>query len=500
MRKIDKNKIAEMCISPDSTIRMAMEVINRGALGIVFIIDAQTGRFLGLVTDGDIRRAILKGYNLDTKIESVERPETKTATIGMRTEEISQMFGEQVRVIPILDLENKIIDIALYDQRVRLPVAAPNMGENELVYVTDCIISNWISSTGKYVSQFEALFADYCGSRYAVATSNGTAALHLALLALDIHQGDEVIVPSLTFIATANSVTYTGAKPVFVDSDPETWNIDPNLIEEAITPNTKAIIPVHLYGHPADMDPILDIASSNKLAVIEDAAEAHGAEYKGEKVGSIGDIGIFSFYGNKIITTGEGGMIVTDDSHIAERVRLLRDHGMSSSKRYWHPVLGYNYRLTNIQAAIGVAQVEKIKSIIEAKLDVAERYKKQLNDVKGIICPPQAKWAKNVYWLYSILVEEEFGISRDKLIRQLNLAGIDTRPFFPPIHTQPIYKTGQCLAVAEALATKGLSLPSSAGLQNHEIDRVCNVIKSIYKSTTVEARQVKSRSKHTNTV
>ena len=479
MKKIDKNRIAEICIFPDSTIRKAMEVISRGALGIVFVIDAQTEYFSGLVTDGDIRRALLKGSNLDSKIESVERPETKTATIGMRAEEISKMFGEQIRAIPILDLENKIADIAFYDQRVRLPVAEPSLGEKELSYISDCIISNWISSTGKYVSQFEALFADYCDSRYAAATSSGTSALHLALLALGIHQGDEVIVPSLTFIATANAVTYTGAVPVFVDSDPETWNIDPNLIEEAINVNTKAIIAVHLYGHPADMDPILEIAKRNQLAVIEDAAEAHGAEYKGKKVGSIGDVGIFSFYGNKIITTGEGGMIVTDDPHIAERVRLLRDHGMSASKRYWHPVLGYNYRLTNIQAAIGVAQVERIESIINAKLDVADRYEKQLNDVKGIICPPQAKWAKNVYWLYSILVEEEFGISRDELIKELNFAGIDSRPFFPPIHTQPIYNTGQHLGVSEELASKGLSLPSSAGLQYHEVDRVCDVIKSI---------------------
>ena len=227
MKKIDKNKIAEMCIFSDSTIRQAMEFISRGEIGTVFIIDAQTGCFLGLITDGDIRRAILKGYDLDTKIEFVERPVPKTATIGMRTEEISKMFGEQVRVIPILDLENKIIDIALYDQRFRLPVAEPSLGEKELSYVSDCIISNWVSSTGKYVSQFEALFGDYCDSRYAVATSNGTTALHLALLALDIHQGDEVIVPSLTFIATANSVTYTGAKPVFVDSEPKTWNINP---------------------------------------------------------------------------------------------------------------------------------------------------------------------------------------------------------------------------------------------------------------------------------
>ncbi|MBI4308999.1 MAG: aminotransferase class I/II-fold pyridoxal phosphate-dependent enzyme [Candidatus Omnitrophica bacterium] len=477
-----------MSISLGSTIRQAMEVISRGGIGTVFIVDTQSRRFLGLMTDGDIRRAILKGWSLETKIELLERPQAKTAAIGMNVAEITKMFGETVRVIPILDQESKIVDIALYDQRLRLPVAEPSLAEKELAYVTDCIVSNWISSTGKYVSQFEALFADFCGSRHAVATSNGTTALHLALLALDIHQGDEVIVPSLTFIATANAVSYTGAKPVFVDSESTTWNIDPDLVAKAVTPRTKAIIPVHLYGHPADMDPILEIARRHDLAVIEDAAEAHGAGYKGKKVGSIGDIGIFSFYGNKIITTGEGGMIVTDNPDIAQRVRLLRDHGMSPSRRYWHPVLGYNYRLTNIQAAIGVAQVERIESILQAKLDIAQRYEKQLEGVAGIIRPPQAKWAQNVYWLYSILVEEEYGIGRDDLMAELNLMHIETRPFFLPVHTQPIYNTGQYLSVSQELASKGLSLPSSASLQKHEIDRVCKAIKDIHKKVENKIR------------
>lgn len=481
MKKIERKKIDEMCISPASTIKQAMGVINKGGLGTAFIVDSRTKRFLGLVTDGDIRSAILKGGDLETRVESIERPTAKTATIAMKTEEISKMFGEDIRVIPLLDPENRIVDIAFYDQRFHLPVAEPSLGEKELLYVTDCIISNWISSTGKYVNKFEALFADYCGSRYAVTTSNGTTALHLALLALGIQQGDEVIVPSLTFIATANAVSYTGAKPVFVDSEPRTWNIDPDLIEKAITPNTKAIIPVHLYGHPANMDPILEIARSHKLAVIEDAAEAHGAEYKGKKVGSIGDAGIFSFYGNKIITTGEGGMIVTDNSDIAERARLFRDHGMLPSRRYWHTVLGYNCRLTNIQAAVGLAQLEKIGSIIKTKIDIADRYEKQLDGIEGIIRPPKAKWAKNVYWLYSILVEKEYGISRDKLIGELTAMNIDTRPFFSPVHTQPIYNTGQHLGVSEELASKGLSLPSSVDLQEHEVDRVCSVVRDIHK-------------------
>ena len=481
MKKIDRQKIDEMCITVGETIRQAMEIIDKGEIGTAFIVDFQTKRFLGLITDGDIRRAILNGASLDTRIESVERPKTRTVSVDIKPEEIAKMFSDQIRVIPVLDKGERIVDIALYDSRFRLPVAEPLLAEKELEYVTDCIVSNWISSTGKYVTQFENLFADYCSCAHAVATSNGTTALHLALLALGIGVGDEVIVPSLSFIATANAVTYTGARAIFVDSQSSTWNIDTDLIKKAITPRTKAIIPVHLYGHPADMDPILEIARTHQLAVIEDAAEAHGAEYKGKKVGGIGDIGVFSFYGNKIITTGEGGMVTTNNPDIAKQVRLYRDHGMSPQKRYWHTVLGYNYRLTNIQAAIGVAQVERIEAILKAKWDIACGYEKQLKGIKGIVLPPKASWARNVYWLYSILVEKEYGINRDELMKELALMHIETRPFFPPIHTQPIYNTGQQLVVSQGLSAKGVSLPSSANLQAHEVDRVCAAIKEIHQ-------------------
>jgi perosamine synthetase len=299
----------------------------------------------------------------------------------------------------------------------------------------------------------------------------------LALLALDIGPGDEVIVPTLTFIATANAVTYTGACPVFVDSEPDTWNIDPNLIEEAITSRTKAIIPVHLYGHPANMDPILEIAARYGLAVIEDAAEAHGARYKGRRVGGIGDIGAFSFYGNKIITTGEGGMVVTNRADLAEKVRMLRDHGMSPERRYWHPVLGYNYRMTNLQAALGVAQMEKIDIILSTKQRIAQAYKERLREVPGITLPPEASWAQNVYWLYSILVDAEiFGHTRDDLRTRLSEQGIETRPLFPPVHTQPIYNRGQCLPVAERLAATGLSLPSAASLKFEDVARAAEAV------------------------
>jgi perosamine synthetase len=357
-----------------------------------------------------------------------------------------------------------------------IPVYEPDLRGNELRYVADCVETGWISSIGKYVGQFEERFASFCGARYGVATSNGTTALHLALVTLGIGPGDEVIVPALTFVATANAVTYTGARVVLADSEPYTWNLDPTRLEEKITPRTGAIIPVHIYGHPVDMDPLLEIARCHHLYVIEDAAEAHGAEYKGVKVGTLGDIGCFSFYGNKIITTGEGGMLITNDAGLAERAAMLRDHAMSPERRYWHFAVGYNYRLTNLQAAIGVAQLERIGALIEAKRRIARIYNILLAEVPGITLPPEAPWAKNVYWMYSILVEDSFGAGRDELAAHLKKRGIDSRPFFYPLHTLPPYRQDISLPVAEMLARKGLNLPSSALLQESEIKRIVEAI------------------------
>ena len=264
-----------------------------------------------------------------------------------------------------------------------IPVSEPDISGNEKKYVLDCIETGWISSLGSYVTDFEEKFSRYCGAKHGVAVNNGTSALHLALAACGIGKGDEVIIPDMTFIATANVIAYLGGTPVFVDAEPRTWNIDVTKIKSKITKKTKAIMPVHLYGHPCDMDPLRELAEENGLLIIEDAAEAHGAEYKGKKVGALGTVGCFSFYGNKVITTGEGGMCVTNDEELAERMRLLKDHGMSAKKRYWHTVTGFNFRMTNIQAAIGVAQLEKIDQFIATKRVNAALYNKLLAGVKG---------------------------------------------------------------------------------------------------------------------
>ena len=285
-----------------------------------------------------------------------------------------------------------------------IPVAAPTLGGNERAYVLECLDSTWISSSGRFLDAFEADFARFCGVSHAVAVNNGTTALHLALTALGIGPGDEVIVPNLTYIASANAVTYCGAKPVFVDCEPLTLNLDPDCIEARITPRTRAIMPVHLYGHPADMDRIIRLAARHDLHVVEDAAEAHGATYRGRPVGSFGACATFSFYGNKIITTGEGGMVVTDDSALAARLRLYRGQGLDPQRRYIHPVVGFNYRMTNIAAAIGLAQLERINTILAARRQVAAWYAERLAGIEGLRLLGSQPWAAPVPWLVTVLL------------------------------------------------------------------------------------------------
>jgi perosamine synthetase len=357
-----------------------------------------------------------------------------------------------------------------------IPIMEPQIDHQEIDRVLDCLKTGWISSQGSYIPEFEKTFAEYCGSGYGIATSNGTTALHLALVTLGLSPGDEVIVPALSFIATANAVTYCGAKPVFVDVNPRNWTMDPEALRVLITPRTKAIIPVHLYGHPADMDPILEIASEFRIWVIEDAAEAHGAEYKGKKVGSLGHAGCFSFYGNKIISTGEGGMMVTDNPEWAEKARMLRDHGMSKERKYWHPCIGFNYRMTNIQAAIGLGQMTKIEAIIRRKKEIADYYRRRLENLPAINLPLEEPWAKHVFWLFSVSLSPEFKKDRDGLIAFLAEQDIESRPVFYPIPSMPPYQGYGVFPVTEMISKSSLSLPSGAGLTREQMDQVANRI------------------------
>jgi perosamine synthetase len=369
--------------------------------------------------------------------------------------------------------------------KLKIPVAEPSIGEEELKFVSEAVRSGWVSSKGKFIEEFEEKFANYIGAKYAIATSNGTCALHLALTALGVDLKDEVIIPTLTFASVANVVIYNGSKPVPIDSHPQYWCINSEKIENKINKRTKAIMPVHLYGHPCDMETIMKIAEDHNLYIIEDCAEAHGAKHKGKRVGSFGDIACFSFYGNKIITTGEGGMCLTNDEELAGKMRILRDHGMKPDKRYWHEVVGFNYRMTNLQAALGVAQLEKIDVFIRRKREIAETYNSLLEDVKGVTLPPEMPWAKNVYWLYSILVDEkEFGISRDKLMIDLAKNGVEARRFFYPIHTMPLYSKYACgdtFDVADRLSSCGINLPSSVKLKKEEIGEITQLVSNAQK-------------------
>jgi len=365
-----------------------------------------------------------------------------------------------------------------------IPVAEPYLGKEELNNVIKAVKSTWISSKGEFIEKFENGFAKYCGSKYGISVFNGTVALHLALVALGIKKEDEVIVPSLTYIATANAVSYCQAKPIFVDCHPDYWCIDPVKIEEKITKKTRAIILVHLYGHPCDMDAIMKIAKKHNLYVIEDTAEAHGAEYRGKKVGSFGDISCFSFFGNKIITTGEGGMCLTNNKILADKMRILKDQGASPEKKYWHSVIGFNYRMTNIQAAIGLAQLKRLNKIIIKRRQMARWYREKLKELakqKLISLHPEMPWAKCSYWMHCVLIENKFGITRDKLMKKLAKERIGTRPFFYLINTLPPYKNKEKFPVAEKVSQNGINLPSSVNLSKKDINSIVEIIKNFKK-------------------
>ena len=365
----------------------------------------------------------------------------------------------------------------------RIPVCEPSLDGNELTYVTDAVRSGWISSGGDYLKRFEEGFAAYVGVGHGIGTTNGTTALHLALAALGIGPGDEVIVPDFTMISSAFAVCYCGAMPVFVDADPDTWNMDVAQVAERIGPRTKAIMAVHIYGHPTDMDPLLALAKDRGIAVLEDAAEAHGAEYKGRRCGSIGDLAAFSFYANKAITTGEGGMVVTSDEALAEECRSLRNLAFprTGGRVYRHDRIGFNYRMSNLQGALGLAQLERIDTYVAARRAHAARYRERLAGIAAVQLPVERSWARNSYWMYGIVLRDGARIGRDELAGRLAAAGIETRPFFQPMHDQPALlrygteATGS-YPVADRLAARGLYLPSGSDLADDDIDRVCGQI------------------------
>ncbi len=379
-----------------------------------------------------------------------------------------------------------------------IPLCVPEIRGNEWQYIKDCLDTNWVSSVGSYVDRFERSIADYVGAKYAIATTNGTAALHIALLVSGIQPDDEVLVSSLSFIAPANAIRYVGAYPVFMDADPTYWQMDSqkvidfltqkcrwhdgNLWNQATGRKVKAVLPVHILGHPVDLDPILEIAHQYELVVIEDAAESLGAKYKGHYVGNLADISCLSFNGNKLMTTGGGGAIVTNNKNWAEKARYLTTQAKEDSEEYIHQSIGYNYRLTNIQAAMGCAQIEQLAEFITAKQQTAKRYRESLSDVPGLSLPQEASWAESTFWLYTVLVDRaRSSFSSRGIIKYLKSQKIQSRPLWKPIHQQEPYKSFEsfCIENANVLYKNAISLPSSVGISKGNVLQISSILSNL---------------------
>ena len=362
------------------------------------------------------------------------------------------------------------MDIADPLGNYRISILEPHLQGNELNYVSDCIKTNWISSQGKYVSQFEDIFEDLHSGMHALAVSNGSVALQLALVAFGLEKGDEVIVPNITFAASANSVIHAGGVPVFCEIDPVTWCMDPEEAKKLISPRTRAVMPVHLYGQPCNLPEFEKLCNENKLLMIEDCAEALGSQWQGKKVGTFGDASTFSFFGNKTVSTGEGGMVLFRDKKVFHQAKILRDHGMSKNKRYWHEVVGFNFRLTNVQAAIGVGQMERFEAIIEKKLSIFEIYQESLCGIPRIaMLPTKVEQTLHSNWLFGLVLEDD--CDRDLIMKELLSYGVETRPFFYPLHNMNPYKNYKASASmknSKRISLNGLSLPSSVNLSENE--------------------------------
>ena len=364
-----------------------------------------------------------------------------------------------------------------------IPVNEPVVGPEERALVLEALDSGWISSAGTYIDRFEEEFASYCGRNHGVAVANGTVALQLAVACLDLEPGDEIIMPAFTIVSCALAAVYNGAVPVLVDAEPDTWCMDTSQIEAKITSRTRAIMPVHIYGHPVEMDVVTDIAARNDLRVVEDAAEAHGATYHGLRCGSFGDASCFSFYANKIVTTGEGGMVLTDDDRLAELARSRRNLCFGSGRRFVHEDLGFNFRITNLQAALGVGQLGRIEQVIGRKREMARAYADGLRGLP-LALPVERPRVTNVYWMYGVVLDESVDFGADAFAMQLAERGVQTRPFFVGMHEQPALRRrglfeAERYPVTERISSRGLYLPSGQALTDEQIHRVIQAVRDV---------------------
>lgn len=480
--QIDKKKV-EYYITLPKRMEDLLKAISKNGLGIIFVVD-ENQKLQGALTDGDIRRALFNGV----KINEIINKDFKflntnpfwlpySSSVQKIMSHLNQSNEKDLKCIPLLNENKEIVDISTRNKVRSFPVASPEIGEEELANVIDAISTGYISSVGKYIEQFENKFEEYIGQGYAVAVSSGTSALQLALSTLNLSKDDEVILPNFTFGGSINSIINSGATPVLADINIDNWTIDLNEIKKKITNKTKAIMPVHIYGQPSEMDEICEIAKKNKLLIIEDCAEAIGARYKDKIIGSHGDSSCFSFFANKTLTTGEGGMALFKKKDDAEKAKILRDHGMSKKKKYWHDFLGFNYRMTNMQAAIGVAQIKKIDILLKNKKKIFEYYDNKFRDNSRIFLLPKNSWSENSYWIYTIRIKGFSETKRDKFIINLKNRGVDCRPGFYPLHLMKPYKpyAKGDLKNSISVSKNSVSLPSAPNLTHQDQDFISKI-------------------------
>ncbi len=462
-----------VCRADETPFAVIERVLNND-VGLCLVLD-EHGCPAGQITADSLRDAVRSGAW--TKASTVAAQVTPCPAPVPRGSARNAPDNAHV-LTPVVDERNRLVDVIVNQAAAFVPVAQPQLTGQEFRNLMDAFLSTWISSTGEYIRQFEAAFAQRMEMSEGIAASNGTVSLHLALLALGIEPGDEVIVPDLTFAATINAVLYCGATPVIADVDPETWCLSAEGFKAAITPRTRAVIPVHVFGRVAEMTEIAALAKAHKIAVVEDCAEAHGATYDGHPVGSFSDISSFSFFANKIITTGEGGMCLTRDPALAKSMRVLRDHGMSPERRYWHEQVGYNYRMTNMQASIGMAQLQRMDEILERNRRLAAAYRAALDGIPGVAMPPDLKpRAGGVTWFVCARVPAE---KRAKLIEEAKKDNIDIRPFFHALSAMPAYAPwAQPSPVSRALSETGVNLPTSYRIDDHVIERVAGIFRRV---------------------
>jgi len=472
----------DLCIDYKAILSEALVKIDKNGQGLLFVVDNM--KLLGVISDGDIRRSILSGKTINDSLIDIYNKNFQHLKHTATIEQVQSILSDRIKIIPLLDENGNIVDFSTNQRLNRIPVLEPLLGGNELEYVTECIKTNWISSQGKYVQEFEGVIKSFTNSNYALAVSNGTVALHLALVSLGIGSGDEVIVPDITFAATLNAIVLAGAIPVILDVEENTWNLSIKLLKESVTSRTKAIMPVHIYGVPCNMPEIMAVANEHQLVVVEDCAEALGSSINGKHVGTFGNVGTFSFFGNKVITCGEGGAVIFRDEDAYNRAKILRDHGMTPGKRYWHDVVGFNYRLTNLQAAVGCAQFEQLDSFRRKRQQIFGWYEKYLLKSNYFEIQNIEPGYESSYWLFTVKLKKACLLNRDDLINKLAKVGIDSRPVFYPMSLMPPFKQYErhLNGLSEQIALNGISLPTSVYLSENEIKNISDYIINIINS------------------